>query len=273
MSSEDESKRAEPHTLQETARNLEEKIFDAKDATLRLWERNRHLQQRVDGLERRVRVLTWLALCLMLGSTGLFAFIAQGQVVPLQRQVVALQETISPLPARLEEVAGTMMARANTASAMSDDAYDKQVEQEVRKAIQKLAPEMLATAGKESRQGRLVNEINGPLLSAAMGAATGPTGAPVRLVVGRTDPHTTPWVQYNHGGIYVDIDTSSAQFASTPYYFTSLSGHTNNWMAQGVTSIYLPTATGFRVHVGYRELTAAQANSWGWSMSWIAIGN
>jgi len=273
MPNEDEAKRAEAHPLQETVRTLEEKIFDAKDATLRLWERNRHLQQRVGGLERRVRVLTWLALVLMLGGTGLFAFIAQGQVAPLQRQVVALQKTMSSLPARIEEVAGTMTARANTAAATSDDAHGKQVEQEVREAIQKLAPDMLATAGKESEQGRAVTAGSGPLVSAAVGAATGPTGAPVRLVVGRTDPHQTPWVQYNHGGIYVDIDTSSAGFASTPYYFTSLSGHTNNWMAQGVTSIYLPTATGFRVHVGYRELTAAQANSWGWSMSWIAIGN
>jgi len=273
MPNEDEAKRAEAHPLQETVRTLEEKIFDAKDATLRLWERNRHLQQRVGGLERRVRVLTWLALGLMLGSTGLFAFIAQGQVAPLQRQVAALQETLSPLPARLEEVVGTMMARANTASATSDDAHSKQVEQEVREALQKLAPDMPATAGTESGQGRAVTEGSGPLVSAAVGAAKEPTGAPVRLVVGRTDPHTTPWVQYNHGGIYVDIDTSSAGFASTPSYFTSLSGHTNNWMAQGVTSIYLPTARGFRVHVGYRELTAAQANSWGWSLSWMAIGN
>ena len=165
------------------------------------------------------------------------------------------------------------MARANTASATSDDAHSKQVEQEVREALQKLAPDRLATAGKESGQERSVNGVSGTLVSPAVGAATGPTGAPVRLVVGRTDPHTTPWVQYNHGGIYVDIDTSSAGFASTPSYFTSLSGHTNNWMAQGVTSIYLPTARGFRVHVGYRELTAAQANSWGWSLSWMAIGN
>ena len=224
-------------------------------------------------MERRVRVLTWLALGLMLGSAGLFAFIAQGLIAPLQRQVVALQETMSPLPARLEEVVGTMMARANTVSATRDDVYSKQAEQEAREALQKLASDMPATAGKESGQGRSVTEGSGPLVSAAVGATTGPTGAPVRLVVGRTDPHQTPWVQYNHGGIYVDIDTSSAGFASTPYYFTSLSGHTNNWMAQGVTSIYLPTARGFRVHVGYRELTAAQANSWGWSLSWIAIGN
>ena len=126
-----------------------------------------------------------------------------------------------------------MMARANAGSATSDDAHGKQVEQEVREALQKLAPDMLATGGKESGQGRAVTEGSGSLLSATVGAATGPTGAPVRLVVGRTDPHTTPWVQYNHGGIYVDIDTSSAGFAATPYYFNSLSGHTNNWMHGG----------------------------------------
>ena len=273
MPNEDEDKSTHTHPLPETARTLEEQLFDTKDATLRLWERNRQLHYRVGGLERRVRGLTWLALGLLLGSAGLIALLVQSQVVPLQRQVVALQETVNPLPARIEEVAETTMARANPAAATSDDAHGTQVEQEVREAIQKLAPDLLAPAGTESGKGKAVTEGSGSLLSATVGAATGPTGAPVRLVVGRTDPHTTPWVQYNHGGIYVDIDTSSAGFATTPYYFTSLSGHTNNWMAQGVTSIYLPTATGFRVHVGYRELTAAQANSWGWSLSWIAIGN
>ena len=106
MPNEDEAKRAEAHPLQETVRTLEEKIFDAKDATLRLWERNRQLQHRVGGLERRVRVLTWLALGFMLGSAGLVAVLTQGQVAPLQRQVVALQETVSPLAARIEEVPG-----------------------------------------------------------------------------------------------------------------------------------------------------------------------
>jgi hypothetical protein len=272
MPNEDEDKRAQTYPLPATARTLEEQLFEAKDATLRLWERNRQLHYRVGGLERRVRGLTRLVLGLLLGSAGLIALLVQSQVVPLQRQVVALQETVNPLPARIEEVAESMMARANPASATSDDAHGTQVEQEVREAIQSwrqtCSRRRERRAGRESR-----HRGGGSLLSATVGAATGPTGAPVRLVVGRTDPHTTPWVQYNHGGIYVDIDTSSAGFAATPYYFTSLSGHTNNWMAQGVTSIYLPTATGFRVHVGYRELTAAQANSWGWSLSWLAIGN
>jgi hypothetical protein len=272
MPNEDAGKEAEAHTLQETARNLEEKIFDAKDATLRLWERNRQLQHRVSGLERRVRGLTWLVLGFALTSAGVLVIIAKSQIFPLQHQVAALQATVSPLQARIEEVAGMLQASAHAAAATSDKTRRQQVEQEVREAVQKLAPALLATAGQESGQESSVTADSGTLVSAAVGTE-GSTGAPVRLVVGRTDPHKTPWVQYNHGGIYVDIDTSSAGFTSTPYYFTSLSGHTNNWMAQGVTSIYLPTATGFRVHVGYRELTAAQANSWGWSISWIALGH
>lgn len=75
---EDEGKQAEVQVPQETARTLEEKIFDAKDATLRLWERNRHLQERVEGLENRVRWLTWLILGLFLGSVSLIAVIAKG---------------------------------------------------------------------------------------------------------------------------------------------------------------------------------------------------
>ncbi len=272
MTSEDESKQAQAPTLQETAKTLEEKIFDAKDATLRLWERNRHLQQRIGGLERRVRMLTWLALGLLLGSVGLGAAIAKQQLSSLQDQVIALQETLPSLQARLEEFAGTLQTRVNTAASTRDDARSKQIEQEVQEAIKKIAPALLAKAGQESGQGGSVSKNNEPLVSVATSAVTKPTGAPVRLVVGSTNPHKTPWMQYNHGGIYIDIDTSSAGFASTPSYFTSLSGHTNNWMAQGVTSIYLPTATGFRVHVGYRELTAEQANSWGWSVSWLAIG-
>ncbi len=273
MPNEDEGKSVHAQPLPDTTRRLEEKLFDAKDATLRLWERNRHLQQRIGGLERRVRGLTWLALGLLLGSAGMVAVLVQGQLAPLHRQVAALQETVSPLPARLEELTRTITARTNSTSATSDEAHEQQREQEIRDALQRLLPELLATASKETGQGSSVNAGSGTVVSFAMRAATGPTGAPVRLVVGKMDAHTTPWVQYNQGGVSVDIDTSSAGFTSTPYYFTSLSGHTNNWMAQGVTSIYQPTARGFRVHVGYRELTAAQATSWGWAIRWLAIGN
>jgi hypothetical protein len=100
----------------------------------------------------------------------------------------------------------------------------------------------------------------------------GPGNETLRIVVGRTDPKKTRWIQYSDGGVAVEVDTSHAGFSAPPYYFTSLGGHTNNWMAQGVTSIYEPTAKGFRVHIGHRALTTAQAKEWGWYVNWIAIG-
>ena len=113
----------------------------------------------------------------------------------------------------------------------------------------------------------------GKIANLMVGTVKGPASETLRIVVGKTDLQNTRWVQYSDGGIYVDIDASSAGFSSTPYYFTSLGGHTNNWQAQGVTSVYLPTTKGFRVHVGHRELTAAQAKEWGWYVNWIAVGN
>src|SRR5262245_15498717 len=193
MPNEDEVKRAEADTLQKAARNLEEKIFDTKDATLRLWERNRHLQQRVGGLERRMRVLQWLALGLLGGIAGLGVVLTKGQLSPLQRQVVVLQETVSSLQARSDEFAGRLKAGTNTATPTIDEARLKQVEQEVLAAVQQRMPEMLATAGEGSGQGRSFNEVHETLVRSAVGAAKGPTGEPLRFVVGKTDPQKTPW--------------------------------------------------------------------------------
>ena len=273
MSNEDAVKGAETQTLQEATRNLEEKIFDAKDATLRLSERTRHLQERVGGLESRVRLLTWGALVLVVGSAGMFAAIAKGQLSPLHSQVVVLQETMGPLQAKLEEFDRTMKAGENRETAAVGEARIQQLEKDLLESVKKLAPEILAATLKEGGHAHPTNDVGGEIVNPTVGAGKGPASETLRIVVGKTDPQKTRWVQYNDGGIYVDIDTSSAGFSSAPYYFTSLSGHTNNWRAQGVTSIYLPTARGFRVHVGHRELTAAQAKEWGWYINWIAIGN
>lgn len=272
MSNEDEEKKAEIQALQEATRALEEKNFEATDVKLRSWERDRHLHRKIANLESRVKLLVWLALALLLGSAAMFAFLVKGQVSPLHDQLAVLQEKIAPLQARVDEFARPTKIDASKTASAPDEATVKRLEQEVLESVKKLAPEILAAAVKENEQGSADNNGSKINLRAAVGAAQGSTGDALRLVVGQTDPQKTNWVQYNHGGIYVDIDTSSAEFSSTPYYFTSLSGHTNNWMAQGVTSIYLPTAKGFRVHVGYRELTAEQAKKWGWSISWIAIG-
>ena len=273
MSNEDEEKQAETQALQEATRALEEKTFEATDTKLRLWERDRHLHKKIQSLESRVRLLVWLALGLSLGSAAMFAFLVKGQVLPLSDRIIALQERVGPLQARIDEFVQARKTDVSKTSPTLDETTVKRLEKDVLESVKKLAPEILAVAIKGSEPVSAVNRDSEIKLRAAVGAAQGATGKALRLVVGQTDPKKTEWVQYNHGGIYVDIDTSSAGFSSTPYYFTSMSGHTNNWMAQGVTSIYFPTAKGFRVHVGYRELTAEQAKKWGWSISWIAIGN
>lgn len=103
------------------------------------------------------------------------------------------------------------------------------------------------------------------------GAASGPNNQLYRIAVGAS-PALTNWVQYNANGVYADIDTTSAGFTATPYYFSSLGGNNSHWDTQGATSIYSPTATGFRVYVNQAGITVATARSRRWHINWIAIG-
>jgi hypothetical protein len=97
----------------------------------------------------------------------------------------------------------------------------------------------------------------------------------VQVARGSTPVGNTAWQQYFDGqGVFVDIDTSSAKFTTTPIYVTSLGGRTENWATIGATSIYLPTPQGFRVYVrwpGGGPLTPAIANQYGWHINWIAV--
>ena len=92
---------------------------------------------------------------------------------------------------------------------------------------------------------------------------------------GSTPIGNTAWQQYFDGeGIFLDVDTSSAGFTTTPIYITSLGGRSHHWETTGATSIYLPTPTGFRVYVrwwGGGPLTPAIANQYGWHINWIAV--
>ena len=247
---------------QEERRNLEERIQDAKDTALRLWERTRSLQEKQGLLENRAKLLPWIALALLVGSVGMSALITEHQLSQLQQQLAVLQ------------AAAQQQAAAQNGNL-------EQIKRELLESVQQMAPELLAAAIKEGKLPIPPNNTgtapdNVPTQSSALSSAPttakGPGNETLRIVVGRTDPHKTRWVQYSGGGVAVEVDTSSAGFSALPYYFTSLGGHTNNWMAQGVTSIYEPTAKGFRVHIGYRGLTAAQAKDWGWYINWIAIG-
>ncbi len=97
----------------------------------------------------------------------------------------------------------------------------------------------------------------------------------VQVARGSTPVGTTAWQQYPDGqGVFVDVDTSSARFTTTPIYITSLGGTNTHWGTTGATSIYTPTPTGFRVYVrwwGGGPLTPAFANQNGWHINWIAV--
>ena len=69
-----------------------------------------------------------------------------------------------------------------------------------------------------------------------------------------------------------DQNTSACGEVRTPTYLTSLGGTSRHWATTGVTSIYTPTATGFRVYVETTETVAtAKANQW--HVNWKVLRN
>lgn len=98
--------------------------------------------------------------------------------------------------------------------------------------------------------------------------------ATARIASGVTSPGLG-WQQYPGGaGIFIDINTSSGKFATTPAYVTSLNGNSSHWATTGGTSVYSPTPTGFRVYLRWANgapLTPGDAASNGWHLKWIGM--
>lgn len=96
-----------------------------------------------------------------------------------------------------------------------------------------------------------------------------------RIASGQTTPGSTAWQQYQGGvGVFVDVDTSAGKFSAIPAYITSIGGNTSHWGTTGASSVYLATATGFRVYVRWwngNPLTPATANSYQWHINWIGM--
>ncbi|MFY1824515.1 M57 family metalloprotease [Myxococcus fulvus] len=68
----------------------------------------------------------------------------------------------------------------------------------------------------------------------------------------------------------LDVNTSGCGFSSPPVLH--LPGrHRQSPGRAGATSIYTPSATGFRVYVTFPGITASQANTWGWHLNWSAV--
>ncbi len=94
-----------------------------------------------------------------------------------------------------------------------------------------------------------------------------------------TIPGETDWREYRSRdgqllGIYLDVDTTAAGFTATPYYFSSLAGNGWHWATVGATSIYKPTANGFRIYLRYasgQAPTPEFANEKKWHISWVGL--
>jgi hypothetical protein len=127
--------------------------------------------------------------------------------------------------------------------------------------------------GKNVEVGRSTNPsaLN---VTGALTAANLLGGIAFRIGAGQTPPGATGWVYYNSDGIYVDVDTSAAGFTQTPIYITSLHGQTEHWSTTGASSVYLPTATGFRIYLRWASgggLTPTRANDNAWHVQWVGI--
>jgi hypothetical protein len=96
-----------------------------------------------------------------------------------------------------------------------------------------------------------------------------------RIASGQTPQGSTAWQQYPGGnGIFVDVNTASGKFSSVPVYITSIGGASSHWATTGATSVYLATATGFRIYVRWVDgaaLSPATANGFNWNINWIGM--
>ncbi|MEU5090382.1 hypothetical protein [Streptomyces sp. NPDC021356] len=80
-------------------------------------------------------------------------------------------------------------------------------------------------------------------------------------------------------GIYIDVNTSQAQFNpafGTPAYTISLGGQGTMWDSSGSSAVYNPTLTGFRVYLRDMDrsnptVTVAQAQQHGFHINWIGV--
>jgi hypothetical protein len=100
--------------------------------------------------------------------------------------------------------------------------------------------------------------------------------ATARIASGQTAPGQG-WQQHGEAGVYLDVDTSSAKFDSTPTYGVSLGGPGGNmWETTGgASSVYNPTPKSFRVHLkradGKPLSVQTVIDSYKWYVSWIGI--
>ncbi len=100
------------------------------------------------------------------------------------------------------------------------------------------------------------------------------TGGRSGLCSGNTA--ATGWIVNDAFSIYQFVDMSGCGFANTPRIFTSLGGGGSHVTTVGVSAIYFPSTNVFRVYLQKHDgsgITPTEAQSAGWFVNWIAVGN
>ncbi len=90
--------------------------------------------------------------------------------------------------------------------------------------------------------------------------------------VGRTTPGASGWRDYKGKGLYLNVDTSHCGYTVAPQYITSMGGTGWHWSAEGATSIYFATETGFRIYL-VTPFTAKEAEAKKWHINWEALSS
>ncbi|GAA2113868.1 hypothetical protein [Streptomyces synnematoformans] len=103
--------------------------------------------------------------------------------------------------------------------------------------------------------------------------------ATLRVGSGKTAPGES-WQLYGQEGVYIDVDTSAANFSGNPVYHASIySTGGNQLWTHGAHGIYNVTATGFRLYLrwvddakrGGKQLTPDTCREFGFHVAWSGI--
>ena len=100
----------------------------------------------------------------------------------------------------------------------------------------------------------------------------------VRIATGKTTPMSTAWEKDLDidDALYLNVNTKSGNFTSTPHYFAVIQGKSRHWETTGISSIYYPSPSGFRLYIKYQNgVTPDFANSEKnqWHIVWFGIEN
>ncbi|CAF4760359.1 unnamed protein product [Rotaria socialis] len=84
----------------------------------------------------------------------------------------------------------------------------------------------------------------------------------------------TRWNLYSSNGLYMNIDTTTCSFNSTPLYFTSMGGNDEQWFLAGYAAIYAATKVSFRIYMTSSNqsnnvlmLNSSYTNQW--NVNWL----